>query len=243
METEIIQAVLLLLVGVGAGFVQRVSGFGLGIFAMLFLPYFMSEHTAAAAISSLFTVGTATYNAIRYRRDVPYKTILPLVCAALVMIPIAVRLSVWISGDLFKIILGVVLICLSIYFLFFNSRTAMRPTVKNGLIAGGVSGVLSGLFSTGGPPVVLYLTHATTNNVTYFAATQFYFCLTSIYVSVVRIINGVLTWDLFLYAVIGFVGCMIGNMLGTRVFDKLDANKLKKIIYIGMIISGVLMIL
>ena len=48
---EILQIVLLILVGMGAGFVQRVSGFGLGIFAMLFLPYLTPDIASAATIS------------------------------------------------------------------------------------------------------------------------------------------------------------------------------------------------
>ena len=49
METEVLHGIFLVLIGMGAGFVQRVSGFGMGIFAMLFLPHFMPSHTAAAA--------------------------------------------------------------------------------------------------------------------------------------------------------------------------------------------------
>ena len=158
------------------------------------------------------------------------------------MIPIAVRFSVLISGDVFKIILGAVLICLSIYFLFFDRRVRMKPTVWNGMLAGAIGGTLNGLFSTGGPPIVLYLTHATASNLTYFAAIQFYFSLTNIYATLVRAVNGVVTAELLVYAAIGFVGCMAGDTLGRFVFDKLDAKRLKQIIYIGMIISGVLMI-
>ena len=46
---------LLVLVSAGAGFVQRVSGFGLGIFAMMFLPYFMPSHAASATVSTLLS--------------------------------------------------------------------------------------------------------------------------------------------------------------------------------------------
>ncbi len=242
MTIEPIQILLLLLVGAGAGCIQRVSGFGLGIFAMLFLPHFMPTHTAAATISCLFSLGTSTYNAVKYRKNIPFKTVLPLLFGALVMIPIAVRFSVLISGDVFKIILGAVLICLSIYFLFFDRRVRMKPTVWNGMLAGAIGGTLNGLFSTGGPPIVLYLTHATASNLTYFAAIQFYFSLTNIYATLVRAVNGVVTAELLVYAAIGFVGCMAGDTLGRFVFDKLDAKRLKQIIYIGMIISGVLMI-
>lgn len=242
MDLDVTKIILLLLVGAGAAFVQRVSGFGLGIFAMLFLPHILPS-TAAAAISCFFSCGTSSYNAIKYRRHIPLKTILPLLAAALVVIPAAVHFSARIPGRIFQVILGAVLIVLSLYFLFFQKRVCLKPSVKNGLIAGAVGGTLNGLFSTGGPPIVLYLTQATSSNLEYFAAIQFYFALTNIYASILRIINGIVTWDLMLLVVVGIIGCLVGDFLGSKIFDRLDSRKLKQIIYIGMVISGVLMIL
>ena len=238
---DLLHCLFLILIGIGAGFVQRVSGFGLGIFAMVFLPHFMPSHTAAAAISSLFACVTATYNAIRYRKNIAYKTALPMICAALISIPIAVRFSAAVSGDIFKILLGAVLILLSIYFIFFNKKINIKPTFSNGLLAGTLGGTLGGLFSTGGPPAVLYLSSATADNITYFATIQFYFCFTNLYATSMRVINGIIDTDILIYAAVGMIGCMAGDFIGKTVFDKLDSNKLKQIIYIGMIISGVVM--
>lgn len=241
-EMELTQIILILLVGVGAGFVQRVSGFGLGIFAMMFLPHFMPTHTAAAAISCLFSCGTSTYNSVKYRKQIPFKIIIPLVGAGLITIPVAVHFSVLVSMDIFKIILGVVLICLSIYFLLFNNHISMKPTVKNSLIAGSTGGILNGLFSTGGPPIVIYLSHVVKDKTIYFAGIQFYFAITNIYATIFRMINGVITRNLLVYAVVGFLGCMAGDIMGKCVFDKLDAERLRTVIYIGMIFSGAVML-
>lgn len=181
------QAVIVFLISAMGGFIQRVTGFGFGIFVMLFLPHIMKTHTSAAAISTLVSCCISLYNAFLYRKNVPYKKIIPLIFAALITIPIAVHFSVLISGDFFKKALGIVLIGLSIYFLFFNNRIRIKPSVKNGLIAGGVGGILTGLFSTGGPPIVLYLMNALNDNIIYFASTQFYFGLTGIYSTLVRV--------------------------------------------------------
>ncbi|MBQ9922630.1 MAG: sulfite exporter TauE/SafE family protein [Clostridia bacterium] len=240
-EIEILQVVLTVLVGIGAGFVQRVSGFGLGIFSMMFMPHFMTSNAAAATISCLLSSGTSTYNAVKYRKQIVFKTIIPLICAASITIPIAVYFSVWVSGKIFKIILGVVLICFSVYFFTFENRITIKPSLKSSLIAGGIGGTLNGLFSTGGPPVVLYLSNATTDKMVYFAGIQFYFAVTNIYSVIFRFINGIVTPSVLLYALAGFVGCMVGDMLGKHVFDKMDTRKLKIVIYVGMIISGVLM--
>lgn len=231
-----------ILVGFGAAFVQRVSGFGLGIFAMMFLPHFLPSHTAAATISCLFSCYTTTFNSIRYRKNVAYKTAIPMLAAALISIPVAVYFAAKVSAKIFEILLGSVLVVLSIYFLFFNKKIKIKPTIPNGIIAGTLGGALNGLFSTGGPPAVLYLTNATPDNATYFATIQFYFCLTNIYATANRAIGGLITVDLLIYAGVGILGCIAGDFLGRKIFDKLDAQKLKYIIYIGMIISGVLML-
>ncbi len=233
--------IFLILIGLGAGFVQRVSGFGLGIFAMLFMPYFIPT-TSATAISSLFSCGTSSYNAICYRKNIPFKTVLPLICSALVTIPVAVSLSAYVPKDVFKIILGAVLIVLSIYFIFFNRKLTIKPTILNGVIAGAVGGALGGLFSTGGPPIVLYLTHATDDKERYFAGIQFYFCFSNIYATITRIFKGIIDWTVLLYAVVGFAGCMLGDFVGKFFFNKLDPEKFKLVIYIGMIVSGIIMI-
>ena len=238
-----LHGVFLVLIGMGAGFIQRVSGFGLGIFAMMFLPHFLPTHTAAAAISGLFSCVTSTFNTIRYRRDIAFKTALPMTLAALVTIPLAVYFSAAISGRFFEVMLGAVLIALSLYFPFFNKAVTIRPTVTGGLLAGAISGVLNGLFSTGGPPAVLYLTCATDGNITYFATIQFFFCFTNLYATAMRIFSGDITKTVLLYFLVGVVGCMTGDFIGGKVFGKLDAGMLKKIIYIGMIVSGVLMFL
>ena len=168
--------------------------------------------------------------------------VLPMLISAMVVIPIAVYFSASVPDEVFKIILGAVLILLSIFFMFFSTKIHFKPSIFKGSIFGALGGKLNGLFSTGGPPVVLYLTHATDTNDSYFAGTQFYFCVTNIYATVMRAINGLLTVEILIYALIGMLGCLLGDFIGRRVFDKLNAKRLKMIIYIGMIISGVLMI-
>lgn len=240
---DVITVILVILVGIGASYVQRVSGFGLGIFAMLFLPHFLPTPVAAATLSCLFSCGTSTYNAVKYRKDTPYKTVMPMLIAALFVIPIAVYFSASVPTKIFMIILGSVLIALSLFFMFSGNKIRFEPSIFKGALAGSLGGALNGLFSTGGPPVVLYLTNATENNKAYFAGIQFYFCVTNIYATIMRAIKGLLTLELLLLSAIGMVGCLVGDYIGKMTFDKLDGEKIKKIIYVGMIISGILMIL
>ena len=161
----------------------------------------------------------------------------------MIIIPVAVAFSAAVPDRIFEILLGAILILLSAYFLFFDSKIKFTPSILKGTLCGALGGALNGLFSTGGPPVVLYMTHATSDNKAYFAGIQFYFAITNIYATVMRAINGLVTLELLVYSAIGMLGCLVGDLLGRMVFDKLDGKKLKLIIYIGMIVSGALMII
>lgn len=91
--------------------------------------------------------------------------------------------------------------------------------------------------------MVLYLTHAVSDNLSYFAGIQFYFALTNIYATTVRFLKGVVGIEILPAAIAGLLGCLLGDWAGTKVFHRLDAKRLKQVIYIGMILSGILMIL
>jgi len=235
--------VLLILVVGGGAFVQRVTGFGMGIFAMLFLPYFMPSHSSAVVVMGIIGSIGACYNAFRYRRSIHLKIMLPLVCAAMAVIPLAVHLSASLPQTVIKRLLGVVLVGLSIYFLFFSKRIHLKPTVTNGIAAGVVAGLLNGMFNTGGPPAVLYLIHATADNAAYFATLQAFFAATNVFSTVTRAVSGMLTMETLGLSAAAAVGWWSGNALGAGVFRKLDAQRLKTLIYIGMIVSGVLMMI
>ena len=230
------QAALLVLVGFGAAFVQRVSGFGLGIFAMMFLPYLTPSAQAAATVSTLFSTVTSSYNGIKYRKSADFKTLLPMILASVCAIPVAVWLSGYISGDVFTIVLGAVLIVMSVYFIFFGGRIRFKATPAGGVIAGAAGGLLNGLFSTGGPPVVLYLSNVAAEPMAYFATIQFYFAVTNLYAVGVRVASGLVTVQVLLCTVAGLVGCFLGDWVGKKVFDKLNAELLKRIIYVFIII-------
>lgn len=243
MEPTVINCILLAVVGFGAAFVQRVSGFGLGIFAMLFLPFLMGNTAAAASVSCLWSCVTSVYNAVKYRRHIDLRLILPLLGAAMVTIPVAVHFSSYVPQQLMTAVLGGVLIVLSLYFLFFSHRVRIRPTVINGILTGGIGGALNGLFSTGGPPVVLYLAGATEDKLVYFASIQLYFAATNIYATAMRAFSGIITREILFAAAVGVLGCLLGDTVGKLVFNHLNAKRFKQLIYIGMIVSGVLMVI
>lgn len=243
MELDVWLIIALIAVSAGSAFIQRVSGFGSGIFSMLWLPYLFGNTVTAAAVSGLWSCATTVFNAVKYRKSIDFKTIIPIIIPAIAMVTLTVQFSKKASSALMMTILGCVLIALSLYFLFFSQKIRLKASVGGGIAVGTLGGTLSGLFSTGGPPVVLYLSGIIEDKVIYFATIQGYFAITDLYGVGTRIFSGIINWNVLLLAAIGWVGSLTGNILGGLVFKKLNAQRLKQVIYVGMIVSGILMII
>ena len=178
-EEFLLIALVCTLASFGGAFVQRVSGFGYGIFVMLFFPYVLL-HQEATALSGFVSLVSASYVSFRLRKQVRWRAVwLPLV-SYVITNTVITRLITYLDTDLLSKILGVALILLSIYFFFFSARIKIRDTKCNALIAGGLSGILSGAFSMGGPPVVVYYLNSSKDNDEYIATIQCFFVFSSI---------------------------------------------------------------
>lgn len=168
------------------------------------------------------------------------KKIIPILISFLLFSLISIQFVVYVEDSILKQLLGGVLILLSIYFFFFSDNLHLRPTLTTQISMGSISGIMGGLFAMQGPPAVLYFIAAEDEKEKYMALTQTYFMFGNIFMTIVRAINGYLTFDVaqgWLYACIGIV---IGGYIGNKVFEKVKKETLRKMVYLYMAVSGVI---
>ena len=106
----------IILLAAGASFVQRTTGFGFGIFIMTVLPFLMPSYAEAVTLSGILSLTSSTVVMLKYLKYVSWKRILPILAAFLVMSALAVFMLEKIEGRTMRIILGLILILLSLYF-------------------------------------------------------------------------------------------------------------------------------
>lgn len=138
--------------------------------------------------------------------------------------------------------LGVLLMLLSVYSVFFSGRVKLRATVLNGLLAGAIGGTLTGMFSVGGPPIAIYMLAATESNDEYRSTLNAHFSIVNICVAVSRFFAGSLTGGDFMafLKLLTFLG--LGMWAGDKVFHRLDAAKLRKAVYAYLFAAGLSML-
>lgn len=222
---------------------NMVVGFGFGIFCMMFFPYVVGSTLGAAAVINMVTAVQATIAAIHYRKHINWRLLITPLAAYFVVSWAVVHFAAGLDNQVLKRMLGVLLVGLSIYFIFIAKRVRMRASLGNGLLAGSLGGVMSALFAIGGPPVSLYFSSATEEKEDYLATIQGYFMISNAYVVVLRFTSGVVTHHVLLCAAVGLAGMLLGTKLGNTVFQKINADTMRKAIYVMMAVSGVVMLL
>lgn len=148
----------IILLAAGASFVQRTTGFGFGIFIMTVLPFLMPSYAEAVTLSGILSLTSSTVVMLKYLKYVSWKRILPILAAFLVMSALAVYMLEKLEGRTMRIILGLILILLSLYFCFFKERLqkVIKPTSGWQIGSGVISGVMGGLQTPAGQAVRLY---------------------------------------------------------------------------------------
>lgn len=233
------------LLAAGASFVQRTTGFGFGIFIMTALPFLMPSYAEAVTLSGILSLTSSTVVMLKYLKYVNWKRLLPILAAFFVMSALAIFTLDRIEGRTMRMILGLILILLSLYFGFFKEtlQKLIRPVAGWQIGSGMISGIMGGLFGMQGPPVVLYLINSEPDKNHYMGMIQTYAVLTNLIMLATRAFNGYLTaavGSAYLYSLGGLaIGVLAGNWAFKRLPDKLFAY----VVYAYIGVSGLVILL
>ncbi len=229
--------VLIAAVVLGASFIQSVTGFGFGIFAMIFLPSLLL-YTEANVLSSMLSLFTSLTVILVMWRKISWKNLIFPLVGCLISTYLAVLFIGSQDNKTLILMLGIALLVLSIYFFFFSGKVKIRPTWYAGLIAGIISGIMGGMFAIGGPPVVIYFLQSEDNTDSYLATISAYFVLSGIINVVTK--SGFINMNVLIAFALGFVAMALGAFIGKLARDKCNSAMIKKAVYGFMAISGIL---
>ena len=234
--------ICIILLATGASFIQRTVGFGFGIFIMTALPFLMPSYGEAVTLSGLLSLTSATVVMVKYIRYVTWKRLLPIFGAFVVMSTLAIFFLDRIEGRMMRMILGVMLILISLYFTFFKEKLQkiIRPTRGWQLGTGAASGVMGGLFAMHGPPVVLYLISSEPDKDHYMGMIQTYAVITNISMLAVRAFNGYVTPVVGMTYLYAMAGLAVGVMLGNWAFRHIPNRLFTYVVYVYIGISGLI---
>jgi uncharacterized membrane protein YfcA len=210
---------------------------------MMFFPFFLPSYGESVMLSGLLAGSTALMIAIRNRKYIRWRLMGLVTFSNVLFSFVATEYMRSLSNDVLKQCLGVVLILISLYFLFGEGRMGRIFKSKPAQVTiGSVSGVMGGMFAMPGPPLVLYCISTLEDKREYVTTLQAFSVVFNLFYTTFRLKVGFYSDDTWLWWVIGLVGTMIGSSLGSRCFELISNSTLKLIVYVMMIISGIVAI-
>ncbi len=222
--------------------VQGISGFGFALVCMSLLPFVIAFKTAVV-LEAILAFVMVSYITIRLYRHIDIRLVIPPAITAGIFSYIGISALIYLNDSILKRIFGFLLILLSVYFVFFNEKLKIRGNIINGMSAGVISGFAGGLFSVGGPPMVLYFMAVTKDKTKYLANIQAFFAINSLTVIIMHIFKKNITNDMIPMLLFALIGVLGGTAAGLYLFRKMNSKMITYLVSILMVVSGTYMII
>lgn len=222
-----------------AGLVQGVTGFGSGTVQMMILPWFFPLNEAAG-ISGVVCCSLTAALFLKYRKFVqPKKVILPILLYT-VGSYCSIAFSTTVDQALMKRVMGAFLILLSVYFLFIQKKKMERVGHVTAALFSVVSGISDGLFSIGGPLMVILFLARSDSKEEYLGNTQAHFFVTLVINCILRIRSGIIGAVHLPYMLIGIACIWLGGWLASFIADRINGEQLRKLVYLCVGLAGLI---
>ena len=243
-ENYMLTYLLVFLLTVVASFIQRVSGFGFGIFVMMFFPFFLPSYGESVMLSGLLAGSTALMIAVKNWKYIRWQMMGRVVFFNVLFSFLATEYMRSMSNNSLKQCLGVMLILIALYFLFFQAKMGRIFKSKPAqVVIGSVSGIMGGMFAMPGPPIVLYCISSLEDKREYVTTLQAFSVILNVFYTLFRTHAGFYSSDIGFWWLVGLSGAIIGSSVGSHCFELISNRTLKYIVYIMMIVSGLVAII
>lgn len=230
--------ILITVLSMIAAVIQRVSGFGFGVFVMTALPMLMPSFGEATALSGLLSMVVALVPAITHRRHLHVRKLIVILLTFLLVSFVGIKFVNRVDSGVLRRVLGGVLVVVAVYLYFCSSKVHIRPNAMTQVGLGTLSGAMGGLFAMQGPPAVIYFLGCAESKDEYIALTQWYFLIGNAMMSVFRATEGFVTPVVGELWCFGVVGVAVGLFVGAHIYKRINAEVLKHIVYGYMALSG-----
>lgn len=217
--------------------VQLLTGFGFAIVMMALLPLFL-PHEIGLYLSIIGGTLLSAWLAWKNRKNIQWKLVpLPAVFSVLGTVA-GLFLNASMSNGVYMRVLGIFLILLALWFLLFSKKVQIPSTPLTAAIAGILGGAGTALFAVGGPPLVLYYVSAVREKESYMGTLNMALVISSCATAVLRSV--LLGWPegMAMHFLPWAIALVAGSWVGKTIFNQINGEQMKKIIYIFMCIVG-----
>lgn len=232
---------LILIIGVGLGFyVQTVIGFAAALVALpIIINVFNIQESVA--LMSIFFFMFSIILIYKNWKLINKKTILEMSIGLIPGLLLGIYILKFGSPIILKKALGIFVILFVGY--SFIKKKKIEFFKKIGPLFGFIGGTFSGLFSTGGPPIVFYIYNKLDKSNIIRGTIIGTLGMTDFLRFPLLIFSGILTYDILLMSLYVLPFFLLSLYLGQKTYHRINKNVFKNVLMIFLILSGIALIL
>ncbi|HBR55106.1 MAG TPA: hypothetical protein DEA82_13350 [Flavobacteriaceae bacterium] len=205
-----------------------VGGFGSSVFFVPVANFFL-DFQSVLGITALYHVSSNLTKIAFFRKGIDKKVILTLGVPAVLFVIIGGFISRYIDPTILTYSLGIFLVVLSLLFLIFK-KLAVKPTTKNAVAGGVLSGLSAGVLGTGGAIRGITLAAFKMNKDKFIATSAIIDLGVDVSRTVVYYFNGYIKIDLLYLIPILIVVGILGTWIGKLILNKMSQEQFRNIV-------------
>lgn len=220
------------------GFVKGAIGFGLPLVTISVLPFFLPVDLALALNSVVLLAVNAVQTVRAGETGAAFRLATPMLVGTALATPFGVWLATALPGPVLMLVLGCFVIAFSILGLLAISPK-LSSTTRNGVLVGGVGGIVGAVSSAPGPVFVMYLVGLRLPRQRFMALMGLLMGAVGAFLAVGFLITGVLDGPRLALGVGLLVPATAGFLIGDHFARRVPEEAFRKIVLAMLVVLGV----
>ena len=224
-----------------ASFVMGLTGFGIALVAMAFLPYLMTPADAIVLLT-IYALVFSVVVVVQLRRDLTPRALVDLTLGTLAGTPLGVWVLASLPASALNRLIGAVLVLVVV----LEIRRALPERLEGrgwGLGAGFLAGLVGGAVGTPGPPVIVYAATQGWSPRTMKANIMGFFVLNQGATLLGYWWAGLLTATVLTLTVTMALPALAGLLAGVALFGRLNPVRFRRAVFALLLVSGLVLLI
>jgi uncharacterized membrane protein YfcA len=236
------QFILVCLILTAAEMVYVLLGFGAGLIAVGTMALLLPELKDAVVLLLLVNLPAELWVVRSSWRQISWRGVLVIFVGVALGIPLGTWWLQLADARLLLVVLGVFLVAVGGIFLFSRRPRERRLEAWTTAPVGLLSGILTGLFGTGGPPLILYYQLTGADKASFRGNLMAIFLL----MTTVRVpsyaIFGLITAPRLWSALAVLPAVIIGALIGNSIHLRIDESTFRRLVSAALLLIGLLLL-
>ena len=224
-----------------AGFVKGAVGFAMPMIMISAFSSFVAPEVALAGLI-LPTVVTNLSQAFRQGRAAAWQTVVTyrrILIATLLFMVVSAGFVHVIPQSLFLLLLGLPITAFALSQLAgVNLALKLEHRARAEWILGAIGGLYGGISGVWGPPLLVYLLSIKADKVETVRVQGVVFLIGAVVLFAAHLTSGVLNAQTLMFSAVLVIPAQIGQLLGTRIQDRLDQTRFRRWTLILLVLTG-----